>query len=155
MIDQNNVAHKKEVRTPTQIDSPNGNTSGSTLGNQEKVVANVKLATRENKRFSQENQTRSRGRGYKSNQNNNIINKIPPTENKMKGRGTVPGVVENKRMVPVVDEQQLVQDMKQVHVSDSSFHQGRQSSTYRIYFSFLRRLPSEKIRKNVLHISID
>lgn len=68
--------------------------------------------------------TRTRGRGFKSNANNNMVtNRIVE---KSKGRGPGPVTVENRRNnIPQhTDEHQLSHDMKQVSISDvNQYHQ--------------------------------
>lgn len=68
--------------------------------------------------------SRTRGRGFKSNANNNMVtNRI--VENKSKGRGPGPVTVENRRNIALhSDEHQLSHDMKQVSINDGNqYHQ--------------------------------
>ncbi|XP_014485899.1 PREDICTED: protein CASC3 [Dinoponera quadriceps] len=121
-----NTAWKKDSKHSVQ--SANGN-NGS--GGDAEKLANNKVSPRENnKRNSQESvsvvATRTRGRGFKSNANNNTVtNRI--VENKSKGRGSGPIAVENRRnntAAQLNDEHQLVHDMKQLNVNDGTqYHQ--------------------------------
>lgn len=69
--------------------------------------------------------SRTRGRGFKSNANNNMVtNRM--VENKSKGRGTGPITVEGRRnnTAQQNDEHQLVHDVKQLNVNDGvQYHQ--------------------------------
>lgn len=123
-----NTAWKKDGRHVTQNQNANGNTGSG--GDAEKL-ANTKPSLRENnKRNTQESvslaTSRTRGRGFKSNANNNMVtNRI--VENKLKGRGPGPVTVENRRNNTAQhnEEHQLAHDMKQqLNINDSSqYHQ--------------------------------
>ncbi|EFN76144.1 protein CASC3 isoform X2 [Harpegnathos saltator] len=123
-----NAAWKKDGKHSVQNQSANGN-AGS--GGDAEKLANNKASPREsvNKRNTQESvsltASRTRGRGFKSNANNNMVtNRI--VENKSKGRGSAPVAVENRRnnTAQLNDEHQLVHDMKQLNVSDGTqYHQ--------------------------------
>jgi len=123
-----NTSWKKDGRHITQNQNTNGNTGSG--GDAEKL-ANMKPLSRENnKRNIQESvslvASRTRGRGFKSNANNNMVtNRI--VENKSKGRGPGPVTVENRRNNTVQhnEEHQLVHDMKQqLNINDGSqYHQ--------------------------------
>ena len=69
--------------------------------------------------------SRTRGRGFKSNANNNMVtNRI--VENKAKGRGPGPVTIENRRNNTAQhnEEHQLAHDMKQLNINDGSqYHQ--------------------------------
>lgn len=124
--DSTNTSWKKEDKHIVQNQSTNGNAG---LSDAEKSV-NTKSSPRENnKRNAQESvslaASRTRGRGFKPNANNNMVtNRI--VENKSKGRGPGPVAIENRRnnTAQHSDEHQLVHDMKQISVNDGSqYHQ--------------------------------
>ncbi|XP_011639579.1 protein CASC3 isoform X1 [Pogonomyrmex barbatus] len=122
-----NTSWKKDGRHAIQNQNTNGNTSS---GNDAEKLTNIKPSPRENsKRNIQESvslaASRSRGRGFKSNANNNIVtNRI--VENKSKGRGPGPIIVDNRRNNTVQhnEEHQLSHDMKQLNMNDGTqYHQ--------------------------------
>lgn len=111
-----------------QNQSANGN-NGS--GGDAEKLANNKVSPRENNKRNTTQESvslaasRTRGRGFKSNANNNMVaNRI--VENKSKGRGSGPVSVENRRnnTAQPNDEHQIVHDMKQLNVNDGTqYHQ--------------------------------
>ncbi|XP_070165506.1 protein CASC3 isoform X1 [Polyergus mexicanus] len=122
-----NTSWKKDGKHIVQNQNING--SAGSGGDAEKSV-NIKTSPRENnKRNPPESvslaASRTRGRGFKSNANNNMVtNRI--VENKSKGRGPGSVTIENRRNNTAQhnDEHQLVHDMKQVNINDDSqYHQ--------------------------------
>ncbi|KYN00007.1 PREDICTED: protein CASC3-like isoform X1 [Cyphomyrmex costatus] len=120
-----NISWKKDSRHVTQNQNTNGN-----IGDDGEKLANTKPSSREtNKRNTQESvslvASRTRGRGFKSNANNNMVtNRI--VENKVKGRGPGPVTIENRRnTVQHNEDHQLAHDMKQqLNINDGSqYHQ--------------------------------
>ncbi|KAL6447300.1 hypothetical protein ACFW04_001505 [Cataglyphis niger] len=122
-----NTSWKKDSKHTVQNQNTNG--SAGSGGDAEKL-ANIKISPRENnKRNPQESvslaASRTRGRGFKSNANNNMVtNRI--VENKSKGRGPGSVTIENRRNNTAQhnDEHQLAHDMKQVNINDDNqYHQ--------------------------------
>ncbi|XP_032665459.1 protein CASC3-like isoform X2 [Odontomachus brunneus] len=122
-----NTAWKKDGKILVQNQNANG--SNGSGGDAEKLASNKVSPRENNKRNAQESvslaASRTRGRGFKSNANNNMVtNRI--VENKSKGRGSGPVAIENRRnnTAQLNDEHQLVHDMKQLNVNDSTqYHQ--------------------------------
>ncbi|XP_018048223.1 PREDICTED: protein CASC3-like isoform X2 [Atta colombica] len=121
-----NTSWKKDSRHITQNQNTNGNTGS---GDAEKLTNTKPLSRENNKRNTQESvslvASRTRGRGFKSNANNNMVtNRI--VENKAKGRGPGPVTIENRRNNTAQhnEEHQLAHDMKQLNINDGSqYHQ--------------------------------
>lgn len=122
-----NTAWKKDGKHLVQNQNANGSTGSG--GDAEKLASNKVSPRENNKRNAQESvslaASRTRGRGFKSNANNNMVtNRI--VENKSKGRGSGPVAIENRRnnTAQLNDEHQLVHDMKQLNVNDGTqYHQ--------------------------------
>ncbi|KAG5325679.1 CASC3 protein, partial [Pseudoatta argentina] len=123
-----NTSWKKDGRHITQNQNTNGNTGSG--GDAEKLTNTKPLSRENNKRNTQESvslvASRTRGRGFKSNANNNMVtNRI--VENKAKGRGPGPVTIENRRNNTAQhnEEHQLAHDMKQqLNINDGSqYHQ--------------------------------
>ncbi|XP_012526151.1 protein CASC3 isoform X3 [Monomorium pharaonis] len=133
--ESNNTSWKKDGRHVTQNQSTNGNTGS---GGEADKLANAKPSPRENnKRNTQESvslaASRTRGRGFKPNPNNNMVtNRI--VENKSKGRGPGPVTVENRRNNTTQhnEEHQLAHDMKQqLNINDGSqYHQPARHNSF-------------------------
>ncbi|EGI68639.1 PREDICTED: protein CASC3 isoform X2 [Acromyrmex echinatior] len=126
--ESNNTSWKKDGRHITQNQNTNGNTGSG--GDAEKLTNTKPLSRENNKRNTQESvslvASRTRGRGFKSNANNNMVtNRI--VENKAKGRGPGPVTIENRRNNTAQhnEEHQLAHDMKQqLNINDGSqYHQ--------------------------------
>ncbi|EFN73087.1 Protein CASC3 [Camponotus floridanus] len=121
-----NSSWKKDGKHTVQNQNTNGNAGSG--GDAEKLT-NTKTSPRENsKRNPQESvsltASRTRGRGFKPNANNNMVtNRI--VENKSKGRGPGSVTIENRRNNTAQhnDEHQLAHDMKQVNINDGQYHQ--------------------------------
>lgn len=151
-----NVSWKKNSKQTIQNQSANGN-SGSP--DTEKVTAVKTVAKENNKRNVQEpvnsTMTRSRGRGFKSNPNNNVvINRV--VETKSKGRGT--GLVtENRRNnIAQHDNDQLVHDVKQINISDGAqYHQAARHSEFLLNMTTSKNLGTCRIHNCLIsHIII-
>lgn len=122
-----NTSWKKDGKHTVQNQNTNGNAGAG--GDAEKSAITKTSPRESSKRNPQESvslaASRTRGRGFKSNANNNMVtNRI--VENKSKGRGPGSVTIENRRNNTAQhnDEHQLVHDMKQVNISDGSqYHQ--------------------------------
>ncbi|XP_024884102.1 protein CASC3 isoform X2 [Temnothorax curvispinosus] len=121
-----NTSWKKDGRHVTQ----NTNGSPGSGGDAEKLASTKPSLRENNKRNTQESvslaASRTRGRGFKPNANNNMVtNRI--VENKSKGRGPGPVTVENRRNNTAQhnEEHQLAHDMKQqLNINDGGqYHQ--------------------------------
>lgn len=137
-----NSSWKKDSRLVTQNQNTNGNTGSG--GDAEKLVNTKPLLRENNKRNTQESislaASRTRGRGFKSNANNNITNRI--VENKSKGRGPGPVSVENRRNnTQHNEEHQLAHDMKQqLNINDGSqYHQPARNSEFLSNITILKK----------------
>lgn len=81
--------------------------------------------------------SRTRGRGFKSNANNNMVTNRT-VENKSKGRGSGTVTIENRRnnIVQHNDDHQLVHDMKQLNVNDSTqYHQAARHNSELVFIN--------------------
>lgn len=141
-----NSSWKKDGKHTVQNQNTNGNAGSG--GDAEKLT-NTKTSPRENsKRNPQESvsltASRTRGRGFKPNANNNMVtNRI--VENKSKGRGPGSVTIENRRNNTAQhnDEHQLAHDMKQVNINDGQYHQPvRHNSKFNVFKRGLRNVKS-------------
>ncbi|XP_031845556.1 CASC3 exon junction complex subunit isoform X2 [Nomia melanderi] len=130
-----NPAWKKDTKHTSHAQSNNGNNGAG--GDADKLVTAKTSPRDNNKRNVQESvslaASRTRGRGFKTNPNNNMVTNRA-IETKPKGRGAGPITTENKRNSNIQndDEQQITHDMKHVSVNDSTqYHQsGRHNKSF-------------------------
>ncbi|KAL0103116.1 hypothetical protein PUN28_017446 [Cardiocondyla obscurior] len=131
--ESSNTSWKKDGRHVTQNQNANGNPGSG--GDAEKLTNPKPLLRENNKRNTQESvslaASRTRGRGFKSNANNNMVtNRI--IENKSKTRGPGPVTVENRRNNTAShnEEHQLAHDVKQqLNLNDGNqYHQSARHS---------------------------
>ena len=132
--EKTNQGSKKDTKFSSYIQSSNGNTGG---GDADKSITVKALSRDNNKRQVQESASlaasRARGRGFKPNTNNNVVNNRV-TESKPKGRGPGPINLDNRRINSIhhEEEQQLINDVKHMNIAEStSYHpSGRQNSEH-------------------------
>lgn len=127
-----NPAWKKELKNNTQNQSPNRGGGGDA----DKSINHKSSPRDTNKRQVQESvslaASRARGRGFKgtANANNVGTNRV---EYKSKGRGSGSVLIDNRRNNSdnnQIDDQQLINDLKQMNVNDGgSFQQGNRQNS--------------------------
>ncbi|XP_043267125.1 protein CASC3 isoform X2 [Venturia canescens] len=141
-----NPAWRKEPKVPTRNLSPNRNVVnvvGSANVETEKLM-NVKPVARDTKDVMKKRQvqesvslaaSKSRGRGFRANPNNNLVGGNRTIDLKPKGRGFSVAGVESKRnnaasLHENEQHQHLVNDTKHMSLNDGSFHPRQTKNFY-------------------------